>query len=143
MRRATSATHQKCWVTLGFARRSVYTSSAVANYEPYDKYRDRDNPAWPVYVESVLDATFDYSAITGEVVIDNFAVPGGANPSGGTYPNNGFNNVTQQLSRFDLIVIKDGEGLRPGNNASWNWTSGNLQLNGNASENVIVAIKID
>lgn len=148
MKRSTTATHLKCWVTLGFARRSVYTSSTVANYEPYDKYRDTNNPAWPVYVESVLGSSYDYSAVTGEVVINNFATPGGSNPSGGTYPNNGFNNITQQLSRFDLIVIKDEEGLRPGSNPSWNWNTGSttaqrLQLNGGASENVIVAIKLD
>lgn len=144
MRRATStSTHQKCWVTLGFARRSNYTSSTATNYEPYDKYKDRDNSSWPVYIESVLDSFFDYSAVTGMVVVDNFAVPGGVNPSGGTYPDNGFNSITQQLSRFDLVVIKSGEGLRPGSNSSWNWTSGNLQLNGGASENVIVAIKLD
>lgn len=139
MRKSTTATHQKCWVTLGFARRTVFNSGS--GHEAYSKYRDRHNPAWPVYVESVLDASYDYTAVTGEVVIDNFAIPEGINPDNGTiYPTNGFSG---QSSRFDLVVIKDGEGLRPGNNESWNWTSGNLQLNGGASENVIVAIKLD
>lgn len=124
--------HQKIWLKLGFSRRTNYSSSS--GHEAYDKYRDRSNPSWPVYVECVLDAMFDYTSVTGDVIIDNTATPGDS------YPTNGFSNGH---SRFDLVVIKEGEGLRPQGNSSWNWTSGDLRLNGGATENMIIAIKLD
>jgi hypothetical protein len=129
MKRATtSSNHQKLWVKLGFSRRTAYASAAAHEY--YDRYRDKGNPSWPVYVECVLDGGFDYTSVTGDVVIDNTAT-------------SGFNNATEKLSRFDLTMIKDGEGLRPGGNASWNWSGSDLQLKGAASENMITAIKLD
>ncbi|MDR0823556.1 MAG: hypothetical protein LBN74_00555 [Prevotella sp.] len=129
MKRASNTNnHQKVWVTVGFSRRTTFNSGTT--HESYDTYRDRHNPSWPVYVECVLDAHFDYTSVTGDIVIDNTAT-------------GGFNNATEKLSRFDLTVIKEGGRLYPQNNPSWNWTSGNLQLNGNASENMLVAIKLD
>jgi hypothetical protein len=136
--------HQKCWVSLGLARRKVYNRSTTnsADYEPYDKYRDRHNPSWPVYVECVLDSSYDYTSVTGDVVIDNFAIPGDPDPAGGTYDANGFDSMDSQKSGFNLVFLKELK-LLPDGNASWNWGGLNLRLNGNASENVIVAFKLD
>lgn len=108
-----SSNSQKLWIKLGIARRTNPSSST--NHEAYDAYRDRVNIASPVYVEALLNRKFSYTSVSGEIVID-----------------------TDTGGRFDLVVIKDE--LRP--NGSFNWTSGDLQLSGDATENVLLAIRL-
>lgn len=111
---ASTTTSQKVWIKIGLARRP--NAGSGTTHDAYDKYRDRVNPSLPTYIETVLDRKYDYTAVTGDIVID-----------------------TDTGGRFDLVVIKDQ--LRPNN--SFNWTSGNLQLNGNATENVLLALPLN
>ena len=158
LRGATTAAGQKCWVTLGFSRRNNQTGT---ERQAHDMFRDRNNDSWPAYIETVLNRTFTFNNVSGSIVIDNSAAWGGTHPvTGETFPNASFFNRTDAgvwqaytqthanqgrtaFSRFDLTFIRNTVGLRPSGNASWNWTSGDVQLHNAASENVIVAIRLD
>lgn len=113
LRSATvTTTSTKLWIKTGLVR-----NISGLNYEAYDKYRDKSNASYPVYIETILDSKFGYTSVTGDIVID-----------------------TDVSGRFNLVVIKDE--LRP--DSSFNWATGTaIQLNGGASENVLVAFPLN
>ena len=165
---ASASSHQKAWITLGFSRRLSAHNATTGTIvrAAHDRFRDRYNTSWPAYIEAVLNRNFSFSNTSGIVVIDNtadwqghlpadereFANNSFANRIIGSTGNQTFENFTQAhadqgrpaFSRFDFTVINNTVGRRPEGHISWNWpTNIAFQLSNNASENVIVAIRLD
>ena len=158
LRGASTANGQKLWVKLGFSRRNNQIGTA---HQAFDMFRDRENAAWPAYIETVLHRAYTFNNVSGNIVIDNTATWRGTHPETDVaFLDAGFFNRTDAgvwqaytqahanegriaYSRFDLTLIRNTVGLLPGGNASWNWRTAAVQLSNNATENVITAIRLD